>query len=99
MLDLQPDRVALHINVNGVGDRLVLETIALERTLAEQELSAYARLMLDVLNGDASLSIRNDEVEESWRIVTPILSVWAEGKVPLIDYPAGSGGPRAARRA
>ena len=93
-LQLQPDRVALQVNVNGVGDRLVLETIALERTLAEQDLSAYARLMLDVLNGDASLSIRDDEVEESWRIVTPILNVWAEGRVPLIEYAAGSYGPR-----
>ena len=93
-LQLQPDRVALQVNVNGVGDRLVLDTIALERTLAEQKLSAYARLMLDVLNGDASLSIRNDEVEESWRIVTPILSAWAESRVPLIEYPAGSEGPR-----
>jgi glucose-6-phosphate 1-dehydrogenase len=92
-LELQPDRVALSVNVNGVGDRLVLETIALEHTLAEQELSAYARLMLDVLKGDASLSIRNDEVEESWRIVTPILSVWADSGVPLIEYPAGSDGP------
>jgi glucose-6-phosphate 1-dehydrogenase len=95
-LELQPDRVALSVNVNGVGDRLVLETIALEHTLADQELSAYARLMLDVLKGDASLSIRNDEVEESWRIVTPILSVWADSGVPLIEYPAGSDGPRAA---
>jgi glucose-6-phosphate 1-dehydrogenase len=95
-LALQPDRVTLQVNVNGVGDRLALESIALERTLATQELSAYARLMLDVLNGDASLSIRNDEVEESWRIVTPILTGWAEGRVPLIEYPAGSDGPRAA---
>ena len=92
-LGLRPDRVTLQVNVNGIGDRLVLETIALERTLAQQELSAYARLLLDVLNGDPSLSIRDDEVEESWRIVTPILSVWAEGGVPLIDYPAGSDGP------
>jgi glucose-6-phosphate 1-dehydrogenase len=92
-LGLRPDRVTLRVNVNGVGDRLLLEEIALERTLAAQELSAYARLLLDVVNGDASLSIRNDEVEESWRIVTPILNVWAEGGVPLIEYPAGSAGP------
>jgi glucose-6-phosphate 1-dehydrogenase len=51
-LGLRPDRVGLQVNVNGVGDRLVLETIVLDRTLADQELSAYARLMLDVLNGD-----------------------------------------------
>jgi glucose-6-phosphate 1-dehydrogenase len=93
-LEFEPDRVALRLNVNGAGDRLVLETIALQHTLVEQELSPYARLMLDVLNGDPSLSIRDDEVEESWRIVTPILKVWGEGGVPLIDYPAGSDGPR-----
>ena len=96
-LALQPDRVTLQVNVNGVGDRLVLEPIALERTLATQDLSAYARLMLDVLHGDPSLSIRNDEVEESWRIVTPILQAWAEERVPLIEYPAGSDGPRSVR--
>ena len=96
-LGLKPDRVALRVNVNGVGDRLMLEEIALEHSLPEQELSAYARLMLDVLNGDASLSIRDDEIEESWRIVTPILNVWADGGVPLLEYPAGSQGPSLAR--
>nr|MDQ3071617.1 glucose-6-phosphate dehydrogenase [Acidobacteriota bacterium] len=85
-------------NVNGAGDRLILEPIALQHTLAAQDLSAYARLLLDVLNGDPSLSIRDDEIEESWRIVTPILSAWADGSVPLVEYPAGSGGPRAVRR-
>ncbi|MDQ3349507.1 MAG: glucose-6-phosphate dehydrogenase [Acidobacteriota bacterium] len=92
-LGLQPDRVTLHANVNGAGDRLILEPIALEHTLPAQDLSAYARLLLDVLNGDPSLAIRDDEIEESWRIVTPILSAWADGSVPLVEYPAGSGGP------
>jgi glucose-6-phosphate 1-dehydrogenase len=56
-------------------------------------LPAYARLLLDVLNGDPTLSIRDDEAEESWRIVEPILARWAEGGVPLVEYAAGSQGP------
>jgi glucose-6-phosphate 1-dehydrogenase len=50
-------------------------------------------LLLDVLNGDLTLSIRDDEAEESWRIVEPILEHWNAGHVPLLEYPAGSDGP------
>ena len=91
-----PDRVALHVNVNGAGNHVSLETIALQHTLGEPELSAYARLLLDVLRGDATFSVRDDEIEESWRIVEPILRVWADGAVPLVEYPAGSDGPSGA---
>jgi glucose-6-phosphate 1-dehydrogenase len=48
-----------------------------------------------VLNGDPTLSIRDDEAEESWRIVEPILALWAENRVPLVEYSAGSDGPAA----
>lgn len=56
-------------------------------------LSEYARVLLDVLHGDSTLSIRGDEAELAWRIVTPVLEAWAEGRVPLEEYPAGSDGP------
>ena len=61
--------------------------------LAPQALPAYARLLLDIIEGDPTLSIRADEAEESWRIVEPILDGWAAGLVPLGEYPAGSVGP------
>ncbi|WP_102126828.1 hypothetical protein [Deinococcus planocerae] len=48
---------------------------------------------MDVLTGDSTLSIRGDEAEESWRVLTPVLQAWAENRVPLEDYPAGSPGP------
>jgi glucose-6-phosphate 1-dehydrogenase len=97
-LELQPDRVSLRINLNGAGDRLLLEPAVLDRTLPEQELSPYARLLLDVLRGDCALAIRGDEVEESWRIMTPVLEAWAAGGVPLREYAAGSSGPGDATR-
>jgi glucose-6-phosphate 1-dehydrogenase len=94
-LQLDPERIALGLNLNGPGDPFNLEHMELETTLALQDLPAYGRVLLDVLRGDVSLSIRDDEAEESWRIVEPILDAWAQGRVPLLGYPAGSDGPTA----
>ena len=38
---------------------------------------AYETLILDALQGDASLFTRADEVEEAWSIVDPIIDAWA----------------------
>jgi glucose-6-phosphate 1-dehydrogenase len=92
-LELNPDRMALGVNINGSGDPFDLEYVELDTDLAPQETSAYGRLLLDLLRGDLTLSIRDDEAEESWRIVEPILEAWHEGEVPLDEYPAGSSGP------
>jgi len=58
------------------------------------DLPAYGRVLLDVLQGGSTLSIRSDEAEEAWRIVTPVLEGWANDAVQLEEYPAGSAGPR-----
>jgi glucose-6-phosphate 1-dehydrogenase len=92
-LQLNPDRMSLGVNINGPGDPLDLERVELATDCCQQEMPAYSRLLLDVIEGDPVLAIRGDEAEESWRIVEPILHAWAEGRVPLRDYPAGSDGP------
>jgi glucose-6-phosphate 1-dehydrogenase len=92
-LELNPDRMALGLNVNGLGDPFDLDYIELDAALARQEISAYGRLLLDVLRGDLTLSIRDDEAEQSWRIVEPILEAWRDGQVALLEYRAGSTGP------
>jgi len=92
-LRLEPDSVSLGVNVNGPGDPFVLEKIELSAELAPQGMPAYARLLLDALEGDPTLSIRADEAEESWRIVEPVLRAWEQNRVPLLEYPAGSDGP------
>ncbi len=92
-IELNPDRIMLSVNLNGSGDLCDLERVELDRTFVSEDLPPYARLLLDVLAGDPTLSIRNDETEESWRIVEPILAVWDEGGVSLTEYPAGSDGP------
>jgi len=92
-LELNPDRLALALNINGPGDPFDLEAIELDTALAPQDISAYGRLLLDLLRGDLTLSIRDDEAEESWRIMEPILEAWRRGEVPLLEYTAGSAGP------
>jgi glucose-6-phosphate 1-dehydrogenase len=55
---------------------------------------AYEMLLLDVMQGDATLFIRGDEAEQQWRLITPIEEAWAnEGVRELPSYPAGSEGP------
>jgi glucose-6-phosphate 1-dehydrogenase len=63
--------------------------------LGEGEPPAYARVLRDVLSGGSTLSVRADEAEAAWRIVTPVLDDWAAGKVTLEEYPVGSAGPPA----
>ncbi len=55
---------------------------------------AYERLLLDALEGDASLFARADEVEAAWRICDPILQAWQQNDRPtLYMYDPGFWGP------
>lgn len=55
---------------------------------------AYERLLLDALNGDASLFTRGDEIEAAWRFIDPILQGWAGTHAPpLAFYESGTWGP------
>jgi glucose-6-phosphate 1-dehydrogenase len=45
---------------------------------------AYERLLLDALEGDASLFARADEVEASWAICDPILGEWQRSDRPAL---------------
>jgi glucose-6-phosphate 1-dehydrogenase len=51
---------------------------------------AYERLLLDAMNGDASLFIRRDEIELSWGVVDCML---ADTSAPIVSYPKNSWGP------
>ena len=55
---------------------------------------AYERLLLDALEGDASLFARADEVEAAWGICDPILETWKQSDKPtLYGYDPGLWGP------
>ena len=94
-LALDPDSIDLEVNLNGAGDPFDLDVAHLSASLAAQEVSAYGRLLLDIVEGDPTLSIRGDEAEEAWRIIDAIIAAWEAGAAPLVEYPAGSAGPTA----
>jgi glucose-6-phosphate 1-dehydrogenase len=88
---LDPESVGMEMY--GVGPRATLVPLTLAAELEPAELPAYGRLLLDVLSRNPALSIRGDEAEESWRVVTPVIAAWMKDLVPLEEYVAGSGGP------
>lgn len=58
---------------------------------------AYQRLLLDAVQGDASLFARGDEVELAWGIIDPIIEAWkSPAAPPLHVYPTGLWGPEQA---
>ena len=46
----------------------------------------YERLLQDALLGDASLFIRNDHIEEAWKIVDPLIEAWTEANTSPSAY-------------
>src|SRR5215467_4417928 len=88
-----PEAVTLELTGGGPGPAFGLRPLTLDARLDPPALPAYGRVLLDFLDGDATLSIRGDEAEESWRIIEPIMGAWSRDLVPLELYPAGSEGP------
>ena len=55
---------------------------------------AYERLILDCMQGDATLYARGDSTEAAWEFIDPILKAWEEDdEIPIFGYPAGTWGP------
>lgn len=57
---------------------------------------AYERLICDCMAGDTTLFAREDEVFNSWKLMTPILEYWQANPIDFPNYAAGSWGPDAA---
>ncbi|PJF34661.1 MAG: glucose-6-phosphate dehydrogenase [Candidatus Thermofonsia Clade 1 bacterium] len=100
---IQPDE-GLHLKIEAkVPDsyqesRTVNMSFSYRETFGENAIpEAYERLLLDALNGDASLFVRSDGIERSWQIIDPIIAGWQSAKAPpLVTYARGSWGPEAA---
>lgn len=102
MLGIQPDeclRVELQVRMPGL--QLQTRTLSLDATYRQEnetDFSAYEELLLDAIQGDHSLFLRMDEVEAAWKVVDPILKVWATERDFIQTYPAGTWGPRGTYR-
>ena len=58
---------------------------------------AYERLLLDGIQGDASLFMRADEIERAWEIMDPIIAASEKADAPIPEqYASGTEGPKCA---
>lgn len=78
-----------HVKVPGAG----LETVQIPLDFSYANKfgqnaiqGAYERVLLDALAGDQSFFTRSDEIEQSWRIVSPILQMMDEKQKSGDDF-------------
>jgi glucose-6-phosphate 1-dehydrogenase len=98
VMALQPDEgFDLHFEIKEPGESVRLQSRKLHFRYSEAFAplpDAYETLLLDVLKGDATLFVRDDWVEASWKLYTPLL----QNRPPVRPYAAGTWGPAEADR-
>jgi glucose-6-phosphate 1-dehydrogenase len=102
IMSIQPDEgIVLRFQAKQPGTKLLLKPVVMRFNYQESFSiplpDAYETLLWDVMNNDATLFMRADQVEAAWQIIMPILDAWS-GKLP-IDFPnyaSGTWGTEAA---
>ncbi len=99
-LCVQPDEgIHLRFEAKKPGAGMRAQSVDMEFHYAEDFGAtalpeAYERLLLDAMQGDATLFARADEIELAWGLIDPILGRWAQPDAPpLAAYEPGSWGP------
>lgn len=96
IITIQPDDgFDIHFQVKNIGAPIALTTQKLHFRYSDvfgPIPSAYETLFLDIVTGDQTLFVRSDELDDAWRLYTPLL----ENNIPVRPYPAGTWGPREA---
>jgi glucose-6-phosphate 1-dehydrogenase len=101
-LSIQPrEAISLSLGVKTPGSEMLMAPADLDfdyrARFGAAEASAYERLLLDALLGDATLFIHAAEIEASWKFADALRALWlAPGGPPLQEYAAGSWGPASA---
>ena len=95
---VQPDEgISIAFNAKVPGPDMRLGRVSMDFDYAEgfaasEIADAYELLLLEAMEGDHSLFIRQDGVERAWEILQPAL----DAPTPVQRYPFGSWGPPAA---
>ena len=79
------------VTVESETESIVAEMVASRRP-GSGEMDAYERVLGDAMEGDPTLFAREDNVEEAWRIVDPVL----KADTPVYEYEPGTWGPKEA---
>jgi glucose-6-phosphate 1-dehydrogenase len=102
IIHIQPhEGIVLGFQAKQPGPDLHLSPVNMhfsyQETFKSKPPEAYETLLADVMDGDATLFMRADQVEASWAVLSPILKVWEESTTTdFPNYQSGSWGPETA---
>jgi glucose-6-phosphate 1-dehydrogenase len=91
---IQPNEgITLAVNAKKPGPGLELDRVTMdfdyEEEFGGQIADAYELLLLEVMEGDHTLFLREDGVDRAWEILQPVL----DHPAPVVEYEQGSWGP------
>ncbi|MCT8649513.1 glucose-6-phosphate dehydrogenase [Glaesserella parasuis] len=97
IIRIQPDEgISMRVGLQKPGAGFEAKEVSMDFRYADLAspslLTAYERLLLDAMKGDATLFARTDAVHACWRFVQPILDYKAE-RGRIYEYEAGTWGP------
>jgi len=99
IFNVQPNEgISLTIESKHPGPKLCMGDLNMQflykDVFSDDPPDAYERLLLDCMLGDQTLFIRENNVELTWKLFTPVLEEWENNPdFPLYKYPSGSRGP------
>jgi len=101
VIRVQPyEGISLEFNAKVPGKTVSIEPVSMdfchECKFGPNTPEAYERLLYDAMKGDQTLFTRWDEVEQSWKIVNPMLKAWSNKNSKIEKYASGSWGPKSA---
>lgn len=100
VLNIQPEEgITLDFGAKVPGPDNAIQGVQMDFSYAEafgaDTPEAYERLLMDCMNGDATLFTRSDEVQAAWAFVDGITAAWQQqGAQQLPQYACGSWGPK-----
>lgn len=104
VIRLQPEESIQLFKMNkvpGLSPEVKLVPVSLnlilpDKLAATRPPDAHERLIYDVIRGDSTLFVHQQEIEAAWQWCDAIRLGWAQRNAPLHSYSAGSWGPQAA---
>ena len=102
IINIQPDMgIRIRFQAKKPGLKMQLNPVDMtfnyNDTYSSGIPEGYETLLLDVIEGDATLFMRADQVEAAWEVITPILEMWKDNpSVNFPNYAAGTNGPETA---
>ena len=104
VIKLQPEEsIQLHLMAKDMTQiKTVLKPVKLDLNFTEStngfKSFGYKRLLLDAIDGNATLFIHRDEGTAAWKWIDPIIKYWNDENISPYLYRAGTWGPEEANK-